>query len=204
MPRKPRQASPTGVYHFINRGVNKKKLFHTDGDYQYYLGLLKEHSNLLGIQIHHYCLMSNHTHLLLKAEDISLLSKFGHFVQRKYAYYYCKNHSWSEQVFRKRFISLVIDKDAYFLECGRYIERNPLRAKLVKELKEYPYSSYSYYAHQKPNDVLTQNPFYEDMGKTDEARVDAYQAYLTQDRPYEDMVDETFFRANVSPADGVR
>ena len=204
MPRMPRQVSPTGVYHFINRGVNKKRIFHRDKDFNHYLELLQEYSRKFEIHIYHYCIMTNHSHLLLKAKDISLLSQFGHFIQRRYAYYYCKTHHWSEQVFRKRFVSLVIDKDSYLLECGRYIERNPLRAGIVKDLKSYPYTSYSYYAYQEPNDLLIPNPFYLDIAKTKEQRAIVYQEYLSQDRPYEQMVDAVFFKANVSPWDGVR
>ncbi len=185
MPRKPRIQSPTDIYHFINRGVNKKKLFHHDRDYQYYLELLKEYSTRFSIQIHHYCLMNNHTHLLIKADGIGLVSRFGHFVQRRYAYYYCKTYRWSEQVFRKRFISIPIQEDAYLLECGRYIERNPLKAKLVQDPQDYPYSSYSFYSHQKEDLLITPNPLYETMGRNPLERTAAYKFYVGYTREQE-------------------
>ena len=190
MPRKPRNPSDTGVYHFINRGVNKKKLFHKEEDYLYYLALLKEHSEALGIKIFHYCLMVNHTHILLCSPDIESLSRFGHFVQRRYAYYCCKVYKWSEQVFKKRFISLPINQDSYLLDCGRYIERNPVRAKLTDSPKDYPYSSYPYYAEGKPNVLISTNPLYLDIGNTQEKRKIAYKEYVNTSRPYEQIIDE--------------
>ncbi len=188
MARRPRQESPTQVYHFMNRGVNKKKIFHEKRDFDCYRKLLKEYSVRLDIQIYHYCFMSNHTHLLLKAPDIYSLSKFGHFVQRRYAYYYCKTYHWSEQVFRKRFLSIPIEKDEYLLECGRYIERNPLEAKLVDNLTDYPYTSYSFYANDKADDLLTESPLYPALGNTSLERAASYRFYVIQNRMKESEV----------------
>ncbi len=137
MPRKPRKTSASGVYHFVTRGVNKKKLFHKDDDYRAYLLLVKEYADRFDVQTYHYCLMTNHIHLVLKSPDLEMLGKFAHFVQRRYAYYYCKTHRWSEQVFKRNYSSFPIESDAYLLECGRYVERNPLTAKLVGSPEEH-------------------------------------------------------------------
>ena len=182
MPRKPRQESPVGVYHFITRGVNKKKLFHKDKDYKSYLELISEYRDRFNIQIYHYCLMTNHVHLLLKATDLSALSQFGHFTQRRYAYYYCKTYHWSEQVFRRNFTSLPIAEDAHLLECGRYIERNPLKAKLVQDLKDYPYTSYSYYSLGKEDPLITESPLYPTLGHSSLERMFVYRFYVTHER----------------------
>lgn len=185
MPRRPRQESPTGVYHFINRGVNKKKIFHNASDFGCYRKLLREYSDKLVIQIYHYCFMSNHTHLLLKAPDVQSLSRFGHFTQRRYAYYYCKTYHWSEQVFRKRFLSIAIEKDEHLLECGRYIERNALEAKLAERLEDYAYTSYPFYAYNEPDDLLTESPLYSTLGMTPPERMAAYRFYVIQNRQQE-------------------
>ncbi len=185
MARKPRMASKTGVYHFINRGVNKKKIFHKDEDRAFYKGLLKEYSEKFGVAVFHYCFMANHTHLLLKADELSALSRFGHFIQRRYAYYYCKTHNWSEQVFRSRFLSLPIESDAYLLECGRYIERNPLDTGLIKDLKDFSYSSFNYYAFGRKDDLVTESPLYRSMGMNKPERRSAYRFYVSQPREKE-------------------
>lgn len=182
MPRKPRQASAAGVYHFINRGVNKKKIFHHAKDYDFYLGLLKEYCERLNVQIYHYCIMSNHVHLILRADDLESLSKFGHFTHRRYAYYYCKTYHWSEQVFRRNFMSVPISDDSYLMECGRYIERNPVDAKLVERLADYPYSSYLFYAEGKESGLLTESPVYQNFGSNLVERRAAYKFYVYQER----------------------
>lgn len=192
MPRRNRTESKTGFYHFINRGVNKKTLFHKKNDYEAYLKLIEEYSIKLGIKIYHYCLMSNHSHILLNAESHDSLSKFAHFIQRRYAYYYCKTYHWSEQVFRKRFISIPIERDEYLLECGRYIERNPLSANLVKDPKNYPYSSYSFYGDKKEDLLITQNPLYDTMGKDPMERMAAYRFYVCHQREQEKELSAHF------------
>ena len=188
MPRTRRVESPSGVYHFINRGVNKKALFHKKEDYYFFLDLVKEYSSILNIQVYHYCLMGNHTHFLINADNVGLLSRFAHFIQRRYAYYYCKTYKWSEQVFRKRFLSIPVKDDIYLLECGRYIERNPLEAKVAQKPDEYAYSSYGFYAHNKPNPMLTHSPAYLDLATTNNKRMDAYKLYVCHNRYTEDKL----------------
>ena len=182
MSRRPRQESPTQVYHFINRGVNKKKIFHHAKDYNFYLGLLKEYCEKLNAQIYHYCIMSNHAHLVLKAESLESLSRFGHFTHRRYAYYYCKTYHWSEQVFRRNFMSVPILDDSYLLECGRYIERNPVDAKLVEKPEDHAYSSYLFYAEGKETPLLTESPLYQNFGRSSLERQAAYKFYVCQER----------------------
>lgn len=182
MPRKPRQESKSGVYHFIVRGVNKKKLFHRPEDYQSYRELLREYKKNLSIEIYHYCFMNNHVHLILRAPDLDSLSRFGHFVQRRYAYYYCKTYKWAEQVFRKRFLSLPIENDVYLLECARYIERNPLEAKLTEDLEKYPHTSFPFYALGKPDGLINESPGFLSLGKIDRERRQIYRFYVLQNR----------------------
>ncbi len=192
MPRKPRRESESGVYHFIARGVNKKKLFHRPEDYEFYRALLVEYKTALGIKIYHYCLMNNHVHLVLKAPDLSALSRFGHFIQRRYAYYYCKTYRWAEQVFRKRFLSLPIENDAYLLECGRYIERNPLEAKLVDQVEKYPYSSSSFYITGKADPLVSESPAFLSLSVDERERRRIYRFYVLQERIKEEGFLEPF------------
>ena len=185
MPRYPRQESPTGIYHFINRGVNKKKLFHRSADFETYKGLIHEYRDRFEIEIYHYCLMVNHTHLVLKAPGSAALSQFAHYLQRRYAYYYCKTNRWSEQVFRKRFISIPLVTDAQLLECGRYVERNPISANIVKNAEDYPYTSYPYYAYNKADRLVSPSPLFATLGATLNECRSVYRFYISQDRAYE-------------------
>ena len=85
MPRKQREASAIGIYHWIVRGMNRKELFHRAADYEQFRKLLAEHKELCRVRIFHYCFMPNHVHMLVWAEALKQLSKFSHYIQRRYA-----------------------------------------------------------------------------------------------------------------------
>jgi putative transposase len=171
--------------------VNKKKIFHRGGDFDFYKDLIKEYKERFEAHVLHYCLMSNHTHMIVGCDEIGSLSAFAHFLHRRYAYYYCKTYHWSEQVFRNRFISIPIEKDAYLLECGRYIERNPLDAGIVQDPGEYKYSSYDFYAHGVQDGLVTESPAYAGLGKTPEERMLVYRFNVLHNRDYELEVNKT-------------
>ena len=188
MPRKKREESPTGVYHWIVRGMNKRKLFHGDGDYERFLELLREYKDQYGVLVFHYCMMTNHVHLLLKTLALENLSQFSHYVQRRYAYYYCEAYKRTGSVFQRGFRSFCIDKDSYLLECGRYIERNPVRAKLVKRSEDHVYTSYRFYSQGEGNDLLTPSPAYLGLSCQQEQRERIYADYVCQERIQEEMM----------------
>jgi putative transposase len=95
-------------------------------------------------------------------------------------------------VFQNRYKSLAIEKDSYLLECGRYIERNPLKAGIVKKLEDYPYSSYSYYALGTKDALITPSPAYLDLERSDEKRRKIYKAYVDETRPQEEHAPSSF------------
>ena len=189
MPRKKREESPTGVYHWIVRGMNKKYLFHDQEDFKRFLDLIAEYRQEFLIQIYHYCLMSNHAHLLLHVEEFEQLSQFSHYVQRRYAYYYCAKYKWTGSVFQRGYRSMVIDRDAYLLECARYIERNPVKAKLAEKPEEYLYTSYHYYGLGRADELLTASPSYLGLSNDAKTRQNIYAEYINQERIQEEMIE---------------
>ena len=189
MPRHKRIASETGFYHWINRGINQKKIFHKAGDFRCWLKLVEEHRSDYGVRLHHFCLMSNHIHLLLSCGEIRDLSRFSCMIQRRYAYYYCKTYQWHGQVFQRMFKSLPIENDSYLLECGRYIERNPVRAHLAKRPEDYLFSSFRHYAYGEELKCLEPSPAYLALGQTPVNRRERYQSYVSSERPYDKILD---------------
>jgi putative transposase len=190
MPRGSRRGSKTGIYHCITRGINKKQIFHRPADFEAYFGLIREYKRDLSIEIYHYCLMSNHTHFLIKSPSIENLGRFVHFIQRRYAYYYCKTYHWTGQVFQSRYKSIPVESEQYLLECGRYIERNPVRACLVESVDKYPHHSYSYYAEMKGSDLLTTSPAYLALSDEPGIRREEYKKYVNSARLHESLVDK--------------
>jgi REP element-mobilizing transposase RayT len=124
MARKPRVESKSGYYHWIQRGIHKKDIFHHDSDFQRFKAILYNYTAVYNIKIYHYCLMHNHIHILLKAESLKDLSDFSKMIARKYTYYYCHEKHWIGSLFQNRFKSRPIDTDEYLLECARYVENN--------------------------------------------------------------------------------
>jgi putative transposase len=76
------------------------------------------------------------------------------------------------------------------LECGRYIERNPVRAGIVKDPSEFLWSSYNFYAKGARDSIVTVNPLYPTLGKTPRKRQRIYQKYINEERPYEIVLDK--------------
>lgn len=189
MGRKKREASPTGIYHWIVRGMNKKRLFHDAEDHARFQGLVLQYRDTYQIKIHHYCQMTNHVHMLLKAESLEDLANFSHYVQRRYAYAYCGKYKWNGSVFRQGYKSLPIDREEYLLECGRYIEQNPVKAKMVNEAGEYAFSSYRYYANGEADRLVDSSPAFMGLATDPIVRQQLYAAYVNAVRVQEEMLE---------------
>ena len=189
MGRKSRELSEAGLYHVIVRGNNKHRLFHGKSDFEKFLGLMKENRGKHPVKILHYCLMSNHVHMLLGADEFEVISKFMHGVQRSYHHYYRKTYTWFGHLFQGRFKSLAIQSEGYLLECGRYIERNPVRAKMVERPGEWKYSSYGVYASGEKDEMVTRSVAYEGLANQDGERRRIYRERVEITRPYEDIID---------------
>ena len=190
MPRKPRILTEGGVYHIIARGNNHQALFRSEGDYLAYLDFIGSLRLIYPFDVYHYCLMTNHVHCVIRFYNQEALQKVMQRVHVKYAKLYCKSYSYHGHVFQDRFKSLPIEKESYLLECGRYVERNPLKAGLVKNLRDYLWSSYLFYAEGKPDSLLTMNPLYEILADQPGDRRQRYRKYVLVDRPYERFIDE--------------
>ena len=188
MPRKKREESPTGVYHWIARGMHKKDLFHDALDYQHFRELLIEYKTALDIAIYHYCFMTNHIHMLLKTDSLDPLIKFSHYIQRRYAYYYCFAHHWVGNVFQRGYRSIPVESDTYLLECGRYIERNPIKAGLAKDPADYPYSSFRFYGGAKEDHLIDVSPAYLGLAATENERMATYIEYTSQERLSDNII----------------
>lgn len=112
------------------------------------------------MKIYHYCLMPNHVHLMVWVDEASNLSRFMQRVNGKYAYYYKRRHKYIGHLWQDRFKSKIIDKESYLAQCGKYIELNPVRAKLVESPEGYFYSSYRHYALGVPDKLVDENPLF--------------------------------------------
>ena len=133
MSRQARQQSNTGVYHVIQRGVNRMLIFHEDADRRMFLDLLKSQAGEF-FKVYCFCLMDNHIHLIVKT---SRLSFYIHRILTAYAIWF--NHKYEREgyLFQDRFKSEVIEDQGYLLRCFRYVLQNPLKAGLCHKISEY-------------------------------------------------------------------
>ena len=196
MPRKDRfeTVCDDSTHHVTQRGINRSRIFRCDEDYISFKEFLARYLSRFKIKIYNYCLMPNHIHILLFTEEALHLSRFMHGVLLSYGAYYRKKYKYTGYLWQGRFKSSPIEKESYLLECARYIERNPLRAKsmMVDDLSAFRWSSYNFYADGKTDDIVTVNPLYAAMGKTTEERQSNYKAYILTPRPYEELLDDVF------------
>lgn len=138
-----RQESTTGFYHVMVRGINRMNIFGDDKDRQFFLHLLKEYVIKMDVQIHAFCLMDNHVHLLIKAEKEDL-SNYMRVILTRYAKFFNKKYNRTGHLFQNRFKSEIIDTEKYFLTVLRYILQNPQKA-FICTTENYQWSSIKSY-----------------------------------------------------------
>jgi putative transposase len=193
MPRKARILCDEGYYHVFSRGNDKKIIYRHHEDYEKFLKIVLKYLEAFQISILHYCLMPNHFHFLLQAHQSKDMPLFMKAVLQVYACFFRIKYKTAGFVFQNRYKSKLIDKEAYLLECARYIERNPLRACLCQTADQYPWSSFSHYAKGTKDAIIgKQNPCYLALSKLEAKRQHFYHEYVEEERLYEKIIDDHF------------
>ena len=202
MGRKGRILVDGGVYHITARGHNRYRLFHDFNDYKAYKDFIREYKKRFDYYLFHYCLMPNHIHLLLKILNGNELPGLLQRLNQAYAKHYKRSYGLVGNLFQGRYKSTFIDKDSYLLDCGRYIERNPYRAGMVKDPSDYYWSSCKFYTKGENDDIITPNPLYLELSQDEIERMRIYHEYILEDRLYENMVDKAMKLQGVPFEDG--
>lgn len=175
MPRTARIVPEQGVLHIITRGNNRQIVFRDDGDFQKYRWLLKLYQEEHRFKLYHYCLMSNHVHLIIETTQQTNLSKLMKQINLSYMHHFRRKYKYVGHFWQDRYKSLLIEKDRYLLACGKYVELNPVRAKIVTTPDKYSWNSYGVYTGKKEDDLVTFDPVYESLGKTQKERSEEYE-----------------------------
>lgn len=154
MPRQPRLHSPSGIYHVMMRGNEKKDIFIVDEDREKLLDILFNKKIVSKYKLFAYCLMDNHIHLVMREidEDLALCLKR---IAVSYACYFNKKYFRVGHLFQDRFKSECIESENHLLSAIRYVHNNPVKAKLSIKPCDYPWSSYRSYISIHNNDLLT-------------------------------------------------
>ena len=162
--------------HIVQRGNDRQRCFFEDHHYSLYLGLLTELARPHGCELHAHVLMTNHVHLLLTPRASGNASSLMKNVGQRYVQYVNRTRNRTGTLWEGRFKSCLVDSEAYLLRCYRYIEMNPVRAGMVGDPSQYPWSSFSFNALGIPSPLVVPHPTYQALGSADRTRRAAYRA----------------------------
>jgi putative transposase len=153
MARIARLVAPGYPHHVIQRGNRRMDVFFSDDDYHIYIDLLKKASERYGVDIWAYCLMTNHAHFIAVPEKADSLARCFSDVHVRYTRMINKRQEWKGHLWQARFGSNVLDEN-YLRVAVRYVERNPVRAGMVKNAWDYPWSSAALHVGSVKHDEL--------------------------------------------------
>ena len=184
------------LYHVTSRGDRQEDIYLDDEDRSNFLSLLAQVSKDYNWLIHAYCLMDNHYHLLVETPDGNL-SKGMRQLNGVYTQITNRYHGKVGHVFQGRYKAVLVQKESYLLELARYIVLNPVRARMVREAKEWPWSSYRKTAGMLSNDAwLTTEWLLSAFSKKRGIAQKKYIEFVTQGKnqpsPWESLQNQIF------------
>ena len=139
---------PGAVYHVMNRGSSRQKVFLETRDYEVFINTIGELHNRWRVEVFAYCLMGNHYHVCLRTPEGNLARVMRH-LDGLYTQRFNRLHRRDGALFRGRYKAILVDKDNYLAQVVRYIHLNPLGASLVREPQSYLWSSHRLYLRPK-------------------------------------------------------
>jgi len=174
MARRPRLCLAGIPQHVIQRGTNRQACFASEEDMAAYAHWLDEYSRKYQVAIHALVFMTNHVHLLLTPATSSGVSAMMQSLGRRYVRYFNHTYRRTGTLWEGRFKSCVVDAETYLLTCQRYIELNPVRARMVEAPQDYKWSSYRVNALGVKIRLLKPHGAYLALGETEADRCAAY------------------------------
>ncbi len=135
-------------YHVFTRGNSRQTVFHDASDFQLLTGLLRLACTRRPIGLLGWCLMPNHFHLVLRPENDGDLGRWMHWLMTSHVRYHQRRYATIGRIWQGRYKAFPIQEDVHFLSVLRYVERNPVRARLVEDASHWPWSSASARQHE--------------------------------------------------------
>jgi len=162
----------------MNRGLSGIPIYSTKHHYEMFLELLAETQQRFGAEIHAYCLLRNHYHLLLQTPRGNL-SRIMRHIDGVYTQRFNRSKKRDGPLFRGRYKAILIEVDNYLLQVSRYIHLNPVSAKITKQAEDYQWSSYKdYISKHKTHAWLNIEAILEQIGSS--RAPEKYRNYITQ------------------------
>lgn len=176
-----RRIGPKGItQHIVQRGNNRKICFRCEQDFIVYASWLKQYSEKFNVALHAWVLMTNHVHLLCTPMSDNLgASQMMQSLGRQYVRYFNDTYKQTGTLWEGRFKSSLVCTSSYLLNVYRYIELNPVRAKLVDEPSQYKWSSYHNNALGLLSALCTPHEIYLQLGATSSIRLNTYKSLFS-------------------------
>ncbi|MBW3551638.1 MAG: transposase [Proteobacteria bacterium] len=220
MARQPRLDLPGIPQHIVQRGNNRLPCFLDDADRARYRHLLREALLATDCRLHAYVLMDNHVHLLVTPPEAGATGRLMQKLGRQYVGQFNARHRRTGTLWEGRYKSCLVDSADYLLRCVRYIDLNPVRARMTDDPVAFPWSSCAALCGLRDDPLLTLHPTQGALGATDKERGDAYRnllaetindgdlaairAYLQQQRAYGRNTFQAMVQAKTDRFAGVR
>ena len=160
MARIARVVAPGVPHHITQRGNRRQQTFFNDEDYQTYLDLMAEWCGRFDVEVWAYCLMPNHVHLIAVPKNVAALGEAIGEAHRRYSRRINFREGWRGHLWQGRFASFPMD-DRYLLAAARYVELNPVRAKLCQAPEKYPWSSARAHCQRQDDPLVRTMPLLE-------------------------------------------
>ena len=129
------------LYHVTSRGDGRDDIYLDDDDRNRWFEVLTGVHERFNWEVHAYCLMSNHYHLVIETPDGNLAQGMRQ-LNGVYTQGFNRAHQRVGHVFQGRYKAILVERDAYLLELSRYVVLNPVRARMVRTADEWPWSNY--------------------------------------------------------------
>jgi len=159
MPRIARAIAPGLPHHVVQRGNNRDQVFFDREDRRRYLSLLKRYAEKWNSPVLAYCLMSNHVHLLTRPTSEASLYKMMQGLTLCYTQHINRKYGRTGRLWESRYHCCIVEQERYLWAAARYIEQNPVRARIVERAEEYSYSSARAHVSGKKDLVLGEEIF---------------------------------------------
>ena len=181
MPRTARIVVPNLPYHITQRGNYRQNVFQDNEDRLCYLSWINDYSKKYKLSLFAYCLMDNHVHFIVIPRKEDSLAKVFSISHMRYSQYYNKKKRASGHLWQGRFYSCVLD-EPYLIAALRYVERNPVRAGIVRKPWRWRWSSAGVHVGQR-NGII----YVEDITNLIDTSIELWKEYLDSDENEEDI-----------------
>ena len=189
MARLPRLTAPGFPHHVIQRGNNRQAIFMDAADYETMLALLAEQSKKFHVAVHAYVLMGNHVHLLLTAPEPGAIGRLMQKLGRRYVRLFNLRHGRTGTLWEGRYKACLVGGESYVLRCARYIDLNPVRARMTTDPVAYRWSSCAVLCGQRDDPMVIPHSAQLALGATADSRARAYRKFIDEAISSDEVAD---------------